>query len=77
MDAWHCFEQSALNALQAANKLTETCLNKLLPQNYNKDDDCIVSSLRQQNVDKSNIQRIVADLFLAAADTVYKLLRLL
>ena len=72
LDAWHCFEQSALNALQLANQLTETCLEKLPPQDHKNEDDCIVSSLRQQKMAKSDIQRIVVDLFLAASDTVCK-----
>ncbi|XP_046449111.1 cytochrome P450 315a1, mitochondrial-like [Daphnia pulex] len=69
LDAWRCFEQSALSALQLANQLTQTCLEKLPPQDDSNEDDCIVSSLRQQKMVKSDIQRIVADLFLAAADT--------
>jgi hypothetical protein len=72
LDAWRCFEQSALSALQLANQLTQTCLEKLPPQDDSNEDDCIVSSLRQQKMVKSDIQRIVADLFLAAADTVRK-----
>lgn len=72
LDAWHCFQQSALNALRIANQLTETCLEKLPPHDdYNEEvSGCIVSCLRQQKVNQADIKRIVTDLFLAAADTV-------
>lgn len=67
LNVWQSFEKSALGALKSANKLTKTCLEKLALED---DNNSIVSSLRQQNVDLVDIERIVVDLFLAAADTV-------
>lgn len=71
LDAWQCFEQSALKALQIANQLTQSCLEKLPPDDDDNEEvnGCIVSCLRQQKVNQVDIQRIVTDLFLAAADT--------
>lgn len=68
LDVWQCFEKSALGALKSANKLTKTCLERLAADDENG--SSIVSSLREQNVNLVDIQRIVVDLFLAAADTV-------
>lgn len=70
LDVWRRFEESAMNALQIANQLTETCLDRLKENSDEDSSGCIVLSLQQQNVSPSDIQRVVADLFLAAADTV-------
>lgn len=70
LNVWRRFEESAMNALQTANQLTETCLKRLKENTDEESSGCIVGSLRRQNVNQNDIQRVVADLFLAAADTV-------
>lgn len=70
LNVWKGFEKSAFEALQTANDLTESCLERLTKKKQDKNGHSIVSSLQQQNVALVDIQRIVADLFLAAADTV-------
>ena len=72
LGVWKSFEKAALSALETANQLTETCLQRLAQPGEEGEESsgCIVSSLRQQQVANVDIQRIIADLFLAAADTV-------
>ncbi len=72
LGVWQSFEKAALGALETANQLTETCLKRLAQpgENDQENGSCVVSSLRQQKVANVDIQRIIADLFLAAADTV-------
>jgi len=65
LPVWNRFEESALNSLNIANRLTNACLEKM----QNHPDDCIVGSLQQQNVSRYDIQRIITDLFIAASDT--------
>ena len=71
LPVWNRFEESALNSLNIANRLTNACLEKM----QNHPDDCIVGSLQQQNVSRYDIQRIITDLFIAASDTVLIFLR--
>lgn len=79
LSAWKSFEKSALDALGKANQLTITCLDRLEKQDKSDDENngCIVSSLHKHKVARPDIQRIIADLFLAAADTVRRLLNLI
>ena len=64
------FEKSALGALEIAYQITVTCLRRIEQKGGQAEKDSIVASLQQQNMSNADIQRIVADLFLAAADTV-------
>lgn len=67
LGVWKEFERTATSALETALQLTDACLD----QDRNEVGDvCIVALLQEQKVARKDIQRIVADLFLAAADTV-------
>lgn len=67
---WKNFDQSAQQALKIAETLTATCLKEL--QTMKEPTECIVTSLSQSGMKQADIQRIVADLILAASDTVSK-----
>ena len=64
---WNEFESSAQRSLQLAGTLSEMCMERVTSQG------CLVASLRENNVSPHDIRRIVTDLFLAAADTVFPL----
>ena len=84
LGVWKRFEQSARRTIDAARYLTDVCIGQLeqlerqrptpAPANQDDDDDDddggVVAALRRQNVPAADIHRIVADLFLAASDTV-------
>ena len=68
LKVWKNFEQSAQQALKIAETLTVTCLKEL--QTMKEPTECIVTVLSQGGMKQEDIQRIVADLILAASDTV-------
>lgn len=68
LKVWREFERAALSALQSARQLTDVCFDQR--RDGDGDRECIVAALIEHNIDRHDIQRIVADLFLAAADTV-------
>lgn len=72
LKVWKNFEQSARNALKIAETLTITCLNelKVVEKETTEPAECVVTSLSESGMTQADIQRIVADLILAAADTV-------
>lgn len=63
---WKEFEQAAISALETALQLTDVCLD----QKPGEDDSCIVTSLQKHQIAHDDIRRLVADLFIAASDTV-------
>jgi len=70
LNVWREFERAALSALETSQQLTDFCLNQRQNGKDREADVGLVDELQRQNVPHSDIQRIVVDLFLAAADTV-------